>query len=140
MLQSAALLTAKLLAGCSCSSDNNHAPLLPAVHRDLRRGQCKSTASSLPNGILVQMQWADPYAGSLEERYVCPEGDAGVLHVVSTISIGGTSITTTQVFRRHTGSKEALLQESEQRNGSAKDVLGRFGMKMPGFGMRMPGF
>jgi hypothetical protein len=101
--------------------------------RDLRRGKATGTAQEIPRGVRTSLTWGGDYAGSMVEDYVCPEGDTDTMNVVSTLTIGGRSITTTQVFVRAGGSKEALLRESEKRNGNAGDVFKRLGVmpKLP---------
>lgn len=106
----------------------------PCAFRDLRRGKATGTAQEIARGVRTRLTWGGEFAGSMVEDYVCPEGeDVDIMHVVSTLTIGDQSITTTQVFVRAGGSKEALLRESEKRNGNAGDVFKRLGVmpKLP---------
>lgn len=49
----------------------------------------------MPTGIVVKQQWGDPYKGTMEEQYLSPQ--EGVLHVISTITVGPKTATTLQV-------------------------------------------
>lgn len=98
------------------------------ARRDLRSGQCTTTAQQLPSGtgVVVTAQWGQPYAGHLREVYACPV--PGELHVESSITVGGITATTVQVYKRGAASRQELLARSQRRNGSATDVLRGFGM------------
>lgn len=120
---------------CSAVAALTHHGHLAVLCRDLRRGKATGTAQEVLAGVRVTLTWPEPYAGRMVEEYICPGDDATTMHVVSTLTIGRQSITTTQVFSRHKhGSREALLRESEARNGSAAHVFQRMGIKAP-FGM-----
>ncbi|KAJ9525016.1 hypothetical protein QJQ45_005947 [Haematococcus lacustris] len=67
--------------------------------------------------------------GRFEEAYVLRDGGS-TLEVTSTISVGTTSATTVQVYRRQAQGmkREHLLSASERRHGKPTDILRRFGM------------
>ncbi|KAK9839249.1 hypothetical protein WJX81_004180 [Elliptochloris bilobata] len=86
--------------------------------RDLRGGEQRAQLRAAPDGLLASISWGEPYAGGVEETFTCPE--AGVLHVTSTVSVGGQSETTLQVYRR-----------SEAWKPKNKFTLGMFGLSAP---------
>lgn len=59
-----------------------------------------------------------PGAGGVEEAFTCPE--QGVLHVTSTVTVGGQSETTLQVYRR-----------SDTWKPKNQFTLGAFGLTAP---------
>ncbi|GLC39340.1 hypothetical protein PLESTB_000895500 [Pleodorina starrii] len=99
--------------------------------RDQRSGDAQAHAEALPNGVMCRAAWGAPFAGELLESYTLPDpaGQPDLMHVSSTIRVGGKEATTVQVYhRRRNMSARDLISASEKRNGKANDVLKRFGM------------
>lgn len=99
------------------------------MRRDLRPGQATATAGLGAHGVTVAASWSAPFAGRFEEAYELRDGGS-TLEVTSTISVGTTSATTVQVYRRQARGmkREHLLSASERRHGKPTDILRRFGM------------
>lgn len=96
------------------------------MRRDLRSGKASATAAAVPGGLVVRATWPAPVSGGLEESYL--EVAPDVLHVSSTITIGGQSITTLQVYHRRNVSRGEYLKQAEQRSGSVRQILSPFGV------------
>lgn len=97
------------------------------MRRDLRSGQATAVANMLPDGsgIILDVSFGQPFPGKLQEVYklISP----GEMHVTSTIFVGDQSAAVNQVYLLQTGlSKQELLRQSEQRNGSASQILSKF--------------
>eukprot|EP00879_Flechtneria_rotunda_P006527 GHRR01006860.1.p1 GENE.GHRR01006860.1~~GHRR01006860.1.p1 ORF type:complete len:354 (+),score=133.89 GHRR01006860.1:626-1687(+) len=91
--------------------------------RDLRSGKQTATATSVPGGVLVDMRWGAPVQGSLSEQYSL-EPD-GCLRVYAETRVGERLVASHTIYKRSKGSKEALLADSQKRNGSFTDVMRR---------------
>ncbi|KAK9807520.1 hypothetical protein WJX72_001403 [[Myrmecia] bisecta] len=84
--------------------------------RDLRKGKQTASTKLIPEGVRIDMTWPEPHAGGLVDVFTSPEPN--VLHIKSTISVGGASESTVQVYRR-----EAKWQPKN------KMTPGAFGLK-----------
>lgn len=79
--------------------------------RDLRRGKQTAAARPVDGGVLVEMSWGEPLAGTLTEEYsLLPDGSG--MRVRATTSVGGRSVTADSVYVRSSSkSKEDLLKQ-----------------------------
>ncbi len=68
------------------------------ARRDLKRGQQTATTTACPEQIVVDITWGPPNAGHVREVYSCPESD--MLHLLSSVTVGGRQAQTLQVYRR----------------------------------------
>ncbi|KXZ48621.1 hypothetical protein GPECTOR_26g524 [Gonium pectorale] len=95
------------------------------TRRDLRdplTGRQTSVATRVPGGVVVDMSWGAPLAGSLREEYVVSE-DGGSLAVTSSLRIGERAASATQVYRRSARNKSDFLASQRNAYGSLEDVL-----------------
>jgi len=96
------------------------------MRRDLRPGKQTARAQPVEGGVAVRFEWPEPLAGSLVEVYTLARGGGGnEMSVASTLSIGGKTVNTVQVYRRSGKDKTQLLRESRARNASMQEVLAR---------------
>ncbi|GIL77303.1 hypothetical protein Vretimale_3040 [Volvox reticuliferus] len=92
------------------------------MRRDLRSGRQSAQATRIPGGVVVDMVWEAPLAGSLKEEYLASE-DGNAMAVTSTIRIGPRTASATQVYRRTNRNKSDFLASKRSVYGSLEDVL-----------------
>ncbi|KAL4856024.1 hypothetical protein ACK3TF_003464 [Chlorella vulgaris] len=68
--------------------------------RDLRKGKHVGRVQRCPSsgGLLLQLEWGEPHGGSAVDLFRLVEPD--VLHVRTDMTVGGTRVVYTQVYRR----------------------------------------
>ncbi|GIL63620.1 hypothetical protein Vafri_17640, partial [Volvox africanus] len=92
------------------------------MRRDLRSGRQSSQARCIPGGVVVEMTWDAPLAGSLKEEYLTSD-EGSAMAVTSTLRIGPRAAMATQIYRRTDRSKNDFIASKRSTYGSLEDVL-----------------
>lgn len=66
--------------------------------RDRRSGSQKAVAQNGTDSVQCDIEWSEPYAGTVREVYTL--SSAEVLRIVSTLTMGDKVVVTTQVFNK----------------------------------------
>ncbi|GLI59445.1 hypothetical protein VaNZ11_001269 [Volvox africanus] len=92
------------------------------MRRDLRSGRQSTQARCIPGGVVVDMTWDAPLAGTLKEEYLASD-EGSTMAVTSTLRIGPRAAMATQIYRRTDRSKKDFLASKRSAHGSLEDVL-----------------